>query len=69
MGSILNPINIVLEIQKLLHPPVKDILSGFEGVVKPGEMLREPIYAIPVHPLIALHQLSWEDPGPDPRHY
>lgn len=26
-------------IQKIRHPPVKDILSGFEGVVRPGEML------------------------------
>jgi hypothetical protein len=24
----------------MIHPPVRDILSGFEGVVNPGEMLR-----------------------------
>lgn len=23
------------------HPPIKDILSGFNGVIRPGEMLRE----------------------------
>lgn len=38
-GSTLNPLNIIGSIQKALHPPVRDILSGFEGVVRPGEMI------------------------------
>ncbi|KAH9045960.1 ABC-2 type transporter-domain-containing protein [Lactarius hengduanensis] len=38
-GSFFNP-NIILEkIRALRHPPLRDILSGFEGVVRPGEML------------------------------
>ena len=37
--SALNPLNIFHTIQKMRHPPAKDILSGFEGVVRPGEML------------------------------
>lgn len=41
-GSSLNPLNIIENIQKMLHPPVRDILSGFEGVVRPGEMICKP---------------------------
>jgi hypothetical protein len=38
-GSVFNP-NIIWEtIQNARHPHVRDILSGFEGVVRPGEML------------------------------
>ncbi|KAF8588872.1 pleiotropic drug resistance ABC transporter [Ramaria rubella] len=37
--SMLNPLNLMHVIQNIRHPPVKDILSGFEGVVRPGEML------------------------------
>ena len=40
LGSIFNPSHIVETIQNVRHPPVRDILNGFEGVVKPGEMLR-----------------------------
>lgn len=25
----------------MIHPPVRDIINGFEGVVKPGEMIRQ----------------------------
>ncbi|VDC00110.1 unnamed protein product [Peniophora sp. CBMAI 1063] len=39
LGSMLNPMNILAGIKKSRNPPVRDILSGFEGVVKPGEML------------------------------
>jgi ATP-binding cassette subfamily G (WHITE) protein 2 (SNQ2) len=39
LGSVLNPLNIVGAIDYFRHPPVKDILEGFEGVVLPGEML------------------------------
>jgi ATP-binding cassette subfamily G (WHITE) protein 2 (SNQ2) len=41
LGSVLNPLNIIGAIDAFRHPPVKDILAGFEGVVLPGEMLRE----------------------------
>lgn len=41
MGSIFNPLTIVEAVQKARHPPIRDILNGFEGVVRPGEMLRE----------------------------
>jgi hypothetical protein len=46
-GSSLNPINIKNNIRKALHPPVKNILQGFSGVVQPGEMLRAfgPLFA------------------------
>ncbi|KAI0930785.1 hypothetical protein AcV7_004877 [Taiwanofungus camphoratus] len=39
LGSALNPLNIADIIKRLRHPPVRDILSGFEGVIRPGEML------------------------------
>ena len=41
LGSLLNPLNIFAKFRSLRHPPLKDIISGFEGVVRPGEMLRE----------------------------
>jgi ATP-binding cassette, subfamily G (WHITE), member 2, SNQ2 len=41
LGSLLNPLNIFTKIRSLRHPPLKDIISGFGGVVRPGEMLRE----------------------------
>ena len=39
-GSFFNPKVILEKIQASRHPPLRDILSGFEGVVRPGEMLR-----------------------------
>ncbi|KII90642.1 hypothetical protein PLICRDRAFT_136999 [Plicaturopsis crispa FD-325 SS-3] len=39
LGSKLNPMNIVESIQAQRHPPIRTILTGFEGVVRPGEML------------------------------
>jgi hypothetical protein len=41
VGSLLNPLNIVQAIEGTMHPPLRDILTGFEGAVHPGEMLRE----------------------------
>ncbi|KAH9920627.1 pleiotropic drug resistance ABC transporter [Fomitopsis serialis] len=38
-GSTLNPVNWIQGIQHMRHPATRDILSGFEGVVRPGEML------------------------------
>lgn len=39
-GSSLNPLNLVNNIRTSLHPATRDILNGFDGVVRPGEMLR-----------------------------
>jgi ATP-binding cassette subfamily G (WHITE) protein 2 (SNQ2) len=39
LGSLFNPKVIMENIKNARHPQVRDILSGFEGVVRPGEML------------------------------
>lgn len=39
LGSALNPLAILEQIQALRNPPVRSILDGFSGVVRPGEML------------------------------
>ncbi|KAJ7455204.1 pleiotropic drug resistance ABC transporter [Mycena galericulata] len=39
LGSILNPLSIIESIQTLRHPPLRNILEGISGVVRPGEML------------------------------
>jgi ATP-binding cassette, subfamily G (WHITE), member 2, SNQ2 len=44
--SYLNPMNILLAIQNYRHPPLRDILRGFDGVVRPGEMLRELLFIL-----------------------
>jgi len=41
LSSLFNPFSVVGAIQSLIHPPVRDIISGFEGVVRPGEMIRQ----------------------------
>ncbi|KAI0767296.1 pleiotropic drug resistance ABC transporter [Fomes fomentarius] len=38
-GSVLSPLNFVSGIRGALRPATRDILTGFEGVVRPGEML------------------------------
>lgn len=43
MGSILNPSTALKNLGEMRHPTTRDILSGFEGVVMPGEMLRESV--------------------------
>lgn len=43
VGSILDFRSHLREIQEKRHPTTRDILTGFEGVVRPGEMLRELI--------------------------
>lgn len=40
VASLFYPRSIMNYINTLRHPPVRDIISGFEGVVLPGEMLR-----------------------------
>ncbi|KZS96568.1 pleiotropic drug resistance ABC transporter [Sistotremastrum niveocremeum HHB9708] len=37
--SILSPMRMLDFAKELRHPPKKDILTGFEGTVRPGEML------------------------------
>jgi ATP-binding cassette subfamily G (WHITE) protein 2 (SNQ2) len=39
-GTFFNPMTILENIRTLRHPPLRDILTGFEGVLRPGEMLR-----------------------------
>ncbi|KAG0700792.1 ABC-2 type transporter-domain-containing protein [Suillus ampliporus] len=39
IGSLLNPATILRNISAMRNPPMRDILSGFEGVVMPGEMM------------------------------
>ncbi|KAL6303777.1 pleiotropic drug resistance ABC transporter [Sparassis latifolia] len=39
VGSVLNPWNFLKSLLRLRHPPLRDILSDFEGVVRSGEML------------------------------
>ncbi|KIY72686.1 pleiotropic drug resistance ABC transporter [Cylindrobasidium torrendii FP15055 ss-10] len=39
IASVLDPRNLVHVVQNVLHPPTRTILDGFEGVVRPGEML------------------------------
>ncbi|KAF8497411.1 ABC-2 type transporter-domain-containing protein [Russula emetica] len=38
-GSYFIPKDILENFQTMRHPPLRDILSGFEGVIRPGEML------------------------------
>ena len=45
LGSLLNPLNILKQIESLRHPALRDILSGFYGVVRPGEMLCGPFFS------------------------
>ena len=44
LGSLLNPTNLLRAVQDLRHPHLRDIISGFQGVVRPGEMLRMLLY-------------------------
>ena len=41
LGSLLNPLSVLENVQNIRHPALRDILSGFEGVVRPGEMIRK----------------------------
>lgn len=43
LGSILNPKMIIEQLRTMRHPPLRDIISGFEGVIRPGEMLRRDL--------------------------
>ncbi|KAG2006802.1 multidrug resistance protein 1, variant 2 [Coprinopsis cinerea AmutBmut pab1-1] len=39
LGSFLNPLILFKTLLSLRHPPLRDIITNFEGVVRPGEML------------------------------
>jgi len=71
--SLFYPQSIIQYIHALWHPPVRDIISGFEGVVLPGEMLRAYtlfpsfILAYPRKP--PLTQSSWVVLVPDAVHF
>jgi len=39
-GSFFYPKAILENIRTMRHPPLRDILTGVEGVLRPGEMLR-----------------------------
>lgn len=41
VGSRLNPKVAYNDIRRALRPETRDLLSGFNGVVRPGEMLRK----------------------------
>lgn len=41
LGSIFSPATMIEAIQNAIHPPLRNILNKFEGVVRPGEMLRK----------------------------
>lgn len=39
VGSLFHPSTFLAKIREIRHPSIRDILSGFEGVITPGEML------------------------------
>lgn len=43
-GSIFNPKIMLENIRSARNPQFRDIISGFDGVVLPGEMLRKEIH-------------------------
>ena len=55
LGSIFSPSNFAASFKALLHPAVRDILSGFEGVVRPREMLRK----FPLSSLLVSHTICF----------
>ena len=40
VGSLLSPAAQLEAINDIRHPEIRTIIEGFEGVVRPGEMLR-----------------------------
>lgn len=58
LGSLLNPLNWIETLKNARHPPLRDILSGFEGVVRPGEMLRKRFSRLRHRWILIVPQLS-----------
>ena len=52
-GSTFNPKVMLESLNNIRNPPLRDILSGFEGVVRPGEMLRTSV----LQPLLPISDL------------
>jgi ATP-binding cassette subfamily G (WHITE) protein 2 (SNQ2) len=51
LGSALDFTKIFKLIRQLRQPPTREIITRFEGVVSPGEMLRESLNYSPWHVL------------------
>lgn len=41
LRSLINPLNKMEVISSIWHLPAKNILTGFEGAVRPGKMMRK----------------------------
>lgn len=58
VGSSLNLTNILRAVQDRRYPRLRNIISGFQGVVRPGEMLRmfpvqmQPIWKLTIQPVV-----------------
>jgi ATP-binding cassette, subfamily G (WHITE), member 2, SNQ2 len=63
VGSVLNPMNVVNTIKAKRHPPLRDILTGFQGVVHPGEMLRQSFLYIQSRMCFFFSSLTDSGPG------
>jgi ATP-binding cassette subfamily G (WHITE) protein 2 (SNQ2) len=55
--------SIIENVQSLRHPNSRDILSGFEGVVKPGEMIRMFVLVTWCSEWLNLRQVVLGSPG------
>jgi len=61
VGSKFNPKAAYNDIRRALRPETRDILSGFSGVVRPGEMLRKsPSLSWAGRNLDTRHSRPWE---------
>lgn len=54
LGTLLNPSYLGERVRNARNPFLRNIISGFEGVVRPGDMLRSYFYNIPKACLTAL---------------
>lgn len=63
LGSMFNPSSILEAIQNARHPSVRDLLSGFEGAVRPGEMVCKSSTLNRVHSLTGILLVVLGMPG------
>lgn len=61
LGSALNLFNILKGMLSRRPPPIRDLLSGFEGVVQPGQMLCTFfIFYVVLHVLVTdIFNIKW----------
>lgn len=61
VGSLFDPRVHLQSLRATRTPPLQDILAGFEGVVRPGEMLRESLstFRTDRSSTDVFHQSSW----------